>query len=198
MMVNDIKALEQRTSADDLLVIHLIKEGTWWRIYEWSVYLYAKLVETTLVEPLKIVRKSKYICCGMPEGSLGKYFKDLKPSKTDDENHLTIFVKDLLTLESITLENYTNNLDEWRETLPLTESKNKNKTAKSVEPINTSNIPFMENDKPPHPKPQFGMNLGLADVLNKILNYPLMTKTPLDNMQFISQIQNELIKYLKI
>ena len=56
MTVNDIKTLEQRTSTDDLLAIHLVKEGMWWRIYEWSVYLYAKLVETTLVEPVKIVR----------------------------------------------------------------------------------------------------------------------------------------------
>ena len=196
MNLSDIKNQEQRTSETELYKIYIFKEGDWWRIYEWSLYLYDTLAQANLVEKLNFTHKPTHIYSGMPLASSEKYLKGIDMVNVDNERYV-IDTSALIKLSNVTLENYMVLLDGFKKQIPLTDSKKKNNTNKTVK-INNNN-PFVDSPKGDSTQPLINViPLGLNVILHNILTYPLISKTPYDNMKFIEDTQKELAKFLHI
>lgn len=117
MTLTDIKNQEQRTSETELFKIYIFKEDNWWRIYEWSLYLYDALVQANIVEKLNYVHKSTHICGGMPLPSSNKFLKGIDMVNIDNERYV-IDTSTLIKLSNVTLENYMALLDDFRKQIP--------------------------------------------------------------------------------
>lgn len=197
MTLADIKNQEQRTSEAELFKIYIFKEGDWWRIYEWSLYLYDALAQANLVEKLNFTHKPTHIYSGMPLASSEKYLKGIDMVNVDNERYV-IDTSALIKLSNITLGNYMVLLDDFKKQIPIIDSKKKNNPNKTITKIDNS-IPFVDSPKNDLMQPLVNaLPLGLSVVLHSILTYPLINKTPYDNMKFIEDTQKELSKFLHI
>lgn len=115
-----------------------------------------------------------------------------------DNERYVIDTSTLIKLSNITLENYMGLLNDFKKQIPITDSKKKNNTSKTTTKIN-NNIPFVDSPRGDSSQPLMNaMPLGLNVILHNILTYPLINKTPYDNMKFIEDTQKELGKFLHI
>lgn len=170
---------------DDLYIIHLFLESDWWRMRNWSAYLYQQLTEAKQVEELGIIRRSDTIKTGLQEKSFKKFLKEIHPQTIDDK-HLIINTKGLITLDNITLENYGDVLNEFILTFTDSEANSFKKQRR-----NNNDIPHSESIQPPVLMTNSDI-LKLCVFINKIADYPLSDKSMIDTIRFVESLKREV------
>ena len=137
MSVQEIHDSEKRNSSN-LYDVHFYMEGSFWRAYEWSAYL-LEFITNTLPEnkrlnPLKkqIENTDKTIInVGFPLTSLNKFCEQqiIKDKNVDERQNICIQI----TLPNeITLSNYKEKLNEWKNSIQIKTYNNQNKNQKST------------------------------------------------------------------
>lgn len=169
-----------RKERNDLTTIHLWREGSFYRMYNWSAWLvvqycYNEQYVKENFKPLNVTRKriSNFdgtICfVGFPLKSLQKFVPNAVGFEPTDNVHITIPIK--LQIESVDFETLDLQYLQWFEQLPISEEKQKKQTEKKEQPIQQSSV---------------------SKVAMKILQYPLEQHSLIENTEFISKIKQEL------
>jgi hypothetical protein len=137
--------------------IHLYKEGSFWKAYERSAYLFVKHLKNyqTKRRYYKNINQ-EIISIGFPDVALSGIIKDLKVTLQSDR---------LITLE-LKEEIVSSDFLEWKAQTPLLPSL-KSKKKKGMDPEDTH-------------------------FLTVIRSFSVANKTPMECMQFISELQNKL------
>ena len=177
MTHSQIIEIEKRNTNEDLFKIQFYLVGEWWRAYEWSAYL-CELFFDTLEDGNKLNPKHKeskssengIVLVGLKLTSFPKYFPNIQINKIDDKN-IIIDIREYVE-KDITVENYIDILNKWKETIPINKSKNKEDKSIIKEP---SEEPIMQ-------------------IMQEILAYPLEKKSLIDNILFISHLKDTIIK----
>lgn len=171
--------------------IFLHKEGKFFRAYEWSAWLIKTVVCTEEMQKERgdikmltanryVTKKGEYVSVGFPLESLAKFmigFEDFDPNTVDDYAEFTLTAFDE---ESANYEELVAAFEEWKHALPEKDTKQAQKT-------NSRTTAYIDTE---------GGRMGMFQIASQCLRYPLDSKTPKDNYDFISYMQKQFAALL--
>ena len=162
----------------DLKRVFFYKEGDWYHAYEWSGYL-AYLYTSKNSVTLKPTRKElnnygDYIFVGLKLTSFEKYFKgvDISNNMHMEDEVINLDLSEFFMDEDFS--GYETMLEEWKKETNLS-GKKKKKNKQYAEEFSTENM---------------------QSIVKMIASYPLMEKTPIENISFLTMLQNNCIKLI--
>lgn len=144
----------------NLTHIHLYKEGSFWKAYERSAFLFVKHI--------KAYRTKKKFYKNMQQDVISIGFPDVALSRLIDTQKVILRVDKSLT---IALDNTTLDVaefEQWKESCPLTVRADKKNNRAKVEAENRMNA---------------------EELKRAILSFPIYDSTPMQCMAFISELQ---------
>lgn len=158
--------------------------GDFWRAYEWSAWLIAVITYNDEVrmrtkdrKPLHVTRMRRtdiegtYCFVGFPIKSVEKYIPQRNDFESVDDKHVYVTVTLPRPTDSteVTFERLKSAVEQWKESVELTERK--------------------EKDKKPASRLTAQAGTGL---LSQIMAYPLTDRTALENIQFIASLKEQI------
>ena len=181
------KLREEETSWNKVI---LHRDGKFYHAYDWSAWIIKMYVcteafqqergDNSLLQVNRYPSKSgEYAMLGFPIDSIAKYiptYDDARKMEDSDDLELTISI-DFCNADYETLKQ---SYDEWFASCPMKEKKSK------------SNVAMTHSDG----KTPMMVRSGLFGIMAKVLSYPVESKTPADNIEFISQLRQEIAALL--
>ncbi len=167
MKIKDILRVEQNNKNS----IFLIKEGIFWRCYEYSAFLFVKNIKEFHITKKYIKNvKQNIIFIGFPDNILKQILKSVE----------TIHVSSLHVIKKETIIEIkgfadTEGFEQWKSGIKLK--------------VNTSRD---ESRFVSASKPNVSILVGFNHIIEKIRNYPSANKTPIETFNFLVQIQKEI------
>ena len=199
MTLTDILEIEtDRKEEKNWDIIHLFKTGGFWSAYEWSAWLIAVVsfndevrMKTKDRKPLAVSRyaisdsngNDTFCKVGFPLKSIEKFIPNRIELLANDAKHIAIRIPIPPATpdgEPISYDYLCSAINDWRNSQQIKErGGKKNKTTAPV------------SQQPPHPIAQTP-----GGIIAKILAYPLDQRTAADNMQFISELKQQITSIL--
>lgn len=162
-------------------VIHIFKEGAFYRAYEWSAWIIAVIVNAnTLAITKKKVKDSEdtFVFAGFPLTSMEKYIpKEAQLSFTpvsDDQIDITVELP--IDIAMLGEEGITNLIQDWNKQFKLKEKQKK--------PAETES-----GHDAPSTSPRI---TRISDIASQIVTFPLENKSPLEAWDFLSQLRRQI------
>ena len=150
--------------------IHLFADGSFYRAYEWSAWLCCRYINQ--FRTTKRYNKSvsaDMVFVGFPKTSLQKFTPENVEVREMSEGHWVFFLPETMMPEG---EDYNKGFEDWKTTIPLAQAKQKPLPALADRPV------------------------SLTGVMKKVLEYNVLEHSPMDCMQFVSDIQRQLVEVL--
>ena len=157
--------------------LHLHREGTFIRAYDWSAWLACKYLHDFKVNKRTfkgIDEPVAYI--GFPKTSLEKWIPEGAGQRLEDEKYLVVTLPELMITD--TYETMAAAYNDWKDALPLTES-NPGLRKKG----GCKDVCMPEADNAP---------ITLTTIMQRILAFPIESKSPLESMAFLADIKQRL------
>ena len=170
--------------------IFLHKDGKFFRAYEWSAWLIKTIVCTEEIQKERgdlkmltanryVTKKGEYVSVGFPLESLSKFmigFDNFDPNTVDDyaEFTLTAFDEDVSNYEELLAA-----FETWKHELPEKDTKQTQRAGRA-----TANV-YTDSGR-----------VGMFQILSQVLSYPIESKTPADNAEFIATLKRQLSSLL--
>jgi hypothetical protein len=160
-------------------VLHLHHEGSFLRAYEWSAFLACRYLHDFKVTKRVFKGVEQPVAfIGFPETSINKWMPEGAEQTAVGEKHLAVRLPKELFGED-TPEAIDAAFTEWKEAVPLSESQAKGEKKVKV---------------------QTGIDLGLGkeagvtltSVMQRILAFPIESKSPLESMAFLADVKRQL------
>ena len=175
-----IEQENNRRNDGDIGVIHLWREGTFLRAYNWSAWLCCHYLHDFKVNKRQfkdVEEPAAYI--GFPEPSLGKWLPEGSEQTVVDEKHL------LLRLPSVMLTERPEEMQAayaaWLQSVPLSEQtagqRKRNKAEDAATPTGAAPV-------------------TLTAVMQRILAWPIESRSPLESMAFLAEIKQQLARII--
>ena len=156
--------------------LHLWREGTFLRAYDWSAWLACRyLHEFKVNKRLFKGVDEPVVYIGFPEASLMKWMPEGIEQRVAEENHLVLTLSDLLLADS--METIDQDYRSWCDAVPLTESKVRGKKGKEG----------AGGDTPTASDPT-----TLTGIMQRILAFPIESRSPLESMTFLADVKQQL------
>lgn len=179
-----------RTSEESWNKVFLHKDGKFYHIYEWSAWLVKTYICTEefqrergdaklLLAQLYNTKNASYVILGFPIESLSKYIPNYE-NATQLENGDIILEIELPDAENVTYEELQSNYEEFRNTCPIKENK---KHGNFGSQGNVNNAVLMSRS-------------GIFNILSQVLSYPVEKSTPTQNIDFISNLKQQVAALL--
>lgn len=197
--ITDMRNTERNRDLDDLFKIYIYitteNEKEWERMYDFSAYLYKHLPAEfqTEVTPKHIrYEEDEYgaVRIGWPSASHDKYMKTLPPDEKNEYCYV-YDVKDLFADSGITVDNFKEKLDEWKnqfECKVIVGNKKKNaKKSTQKEQTSFNNIPYWDNNA--NIVNNNGLLNNFTSLAKEISVYEVENSTPNDNTNFILKLK---------
>ena len=167
----------QRDSLEKCAVIHLFKEGTFYRAYEWSAWLIVRYFTELKVTHRLFKGEEDIVFVGFPLTSLERYTPANSLVKPNDDACVNVLLPFPVFPPDATVESLQVSFANWKQAQPLTEaSKKKQQEEKTIAERNI------------HPR--------LTDVMLRILSYPVEQHSPMECMVFLSDMKQQISKIL--
>lgn len=177
-----------RQDSDSWNKIRLHKDGKFYHAYEWSAWLIKAFVCTedfqkqrgddkVLAVARYKTKDSEYAVLGFPLESLSKYVHDYKDANQTEEGDMIIEI-DLPFDEKVTFDQLNSAFEDWKQSCPELETKKK----KNLQ-ITQQNAAILGRS-------------GIFQILSQVLSYPVERTTPAQNIDFISQLKQQVAALL--
>ena len=151
--------------------LHLHREGTFIRAYDWSAWLACKYLHDFKVNKRTFKGIDEpVVYIGFPETSLEKWIPEGAVQRLEDEKYLVVTLPELMITD--TYETMAAAYNEWKDALPLTES-NPGLRKKG----GCKDVCMPEADNAP---------ITLTTIMQRILAFPIESKSPLESMAFLA------------
>lgn len=171
--------------------IYLNHDGKFFHIYEWSAWLVKTIACTEEMQKQRGDQKmlsamryptkdSEYVIIGFPIDSIGKYIPQYVSMTPVADGGGDVIIEVTLpdNIKAMTYDDIRKEFEQWREGCPVKEQKpRQDKTVPSNAQMAT----------------QRG---GLFTIMTQVLSWPVESKTPLENAEFISSLKQQLIALL--
>ena len=159
--------------------VHLHKEGTFLRAYDWSAWLCCRYLHEFKVNKRQFKGIDEAVAyIGFPETSLQKWMPEGAGQRVEDEKHLVVTLPEAMFHEPPEAMQvaYT----EWKENIPLTEAQ------PGLRRRGGGKGEDAEDDNP------YGSPTTLTSIMQRILAWPLESKSPLETVTFMADIKQRL------
>lgn len=180
-----------RQDAESWNKIFLHKDGKFFRAYEWSAWLIKMFVCTEELQKERgdvkllaanryVTKKGEYVSVGFPLESLSKYMPTFGDVDFENINgDYAEFTVDMGDTAGMTYEELLASFEEWKHSLPEKDTKHNTRT------VAGGITQGIKDDRP-----------GMFQILSQVMSYPLESKTPSDNAEFISMLKRQLAALL--
>ena len=164
---------KERSTLEECAVIHLFREGTFYRAYEWSAWLCLRYFTEMKVTHRLLKGGENIVFVGFPLTSFDRYTpKGAVVSPSGDKGIDMMLPAETFAPDTV-IESLRTGFEDWKQCQPLTEaSKKKVEEGKSLSERNA------------HPR--------LTDVMLSILAYPIEQHSPMECMVFLSEIKQQI------
>jgi hypothetical protein len=197
----DILPIERdRQEPDKWNVIHLFKTGTFYSAYEWSAWLTAVIafndevrMQTRERQPLSVTRNTiassegeTFCKVGFPIKSVDKFIPNRMDFQPIDDSHLTITIAMPTPPDGseMTYERLSEAFEQWKESQPIKKPKEKEETTDDQKPATATRSTQTRPSATIAPSP--------SGLISQIMAYPLDQRTPLENIEFISSLKQQI------
>ena len=163
-----------RSGADMLRSVHLFQEGSFYRAYEWSAWLMCSYIHDfkPTHRHMKGIDQS-VVLIGFPVTSLGKWTDNIANRHDVGDKHLLLRIADD---KFTSVENESEMLDafqRWKSQLPIVDKSDR------------------------HSPQELGLSspvMNLTSIAQRILAFPIESKSLIECAQFLSDIKQQLAK----
>lgn len=175
--------IEKERTAENRAVIHLYRDGAFWRAYNWSAWLCHRFVKE-----FKVIHKStknieeSFLYVGFPVTSLENHFGSFEIWDADEKAKDVLLPHSVIP-ESMDLEIMATDYMAWKDAQPLTESKVKQKSDAKSEQTVLSAV----SGKTP---------TTITAIMQSILSFPLEQNSPLQCMMFLADTKQQLARLI--
>lgn len=177
-----VKRESERSELADWRQIYLYKEGKFCHAYDQSAWLYSRFAPVALnatQHKSKQFPDGSYIMVGHPQTSLEKY-QPKESHLTETEGMMTITLPETAFPAEVTFEMLLSDFARWKQEVPYVEKPDVNKKEREGERHSSAN-----QEKKPMPQ-------SLLDVARQILAYPIDNRTPIETIQFVSDLKRQI------
>ena len=187
---NALDVEKARTDKDSWNKVYLHRDGKFYHIYDWSAWLVKTIVCTEefqqergdakmLLAQMYNTKNASYVIIGFPIESLSKYIPQYENVTPTEDGDILLEVELPYDYDTTTYEDLEADYQAWRDSCPIKENKKPNK----YDSRNDSNTSFLASS-------------GLFSIVSRILSYPIEKSTPAENIEFISNIKQQIVKML--
>ena len=172
----EIVEQESRQTAASRSELHLYREGTFLRAYEWSAFLACRYLHDFKVNKRQfkdIDHPVAYI--GFPETSLPKWVPEGAGQRVEGEKHLVVTLPEVMVSED--LDTLALAFAEWKDGIPLAEHQGGKKRL----PKDDDASPF-----------DVSAHATLTAIMQRVLAFPIESKSPIESMTFLADIKQQL------
>lgn len=157
--------------------LHLHKEGTFFRAYNWSAWLACRYLHNFKANKREFKGIDEAVAyIGFPDTSLTKWLPEGAEQRVEDEKHLVLTLPEVMVNDPP--EAMAATYAEWKEAIPLVEN-NPGQRKRDVRGTGADDIPF---DSP----------ATLTTIMQRILAFPIESKSPLESMTFLADVKRQL------
>ena len=175
--MSQLKEILQKESERDTLeqcaVIHLFREGTFYRAYEWSAWLSQRFFTELKVTHRLLKGGDDIVFVGFPLTSLDRYTPQGAAVSPTGENSIDIILPADVFPAAIERETLTEDFANWKQSQPLTEASKKKVEEERV-----------VAERNAHPR--------LTDVMLRILAFPIEQRSPMECMVFLADMKKQI------
>ena len=179
-----------REDAESWNKIFLHKDGKFFRAYEWSAWLIKTLVCSEAFQKERgdvkilaanryVTKKGEYVSVGFPLESLSKYMPNYEGVDFETIEDYATFTVEMSDEEDVTYEALQAAFMEWKQSLPEKDTRDGQKASRSTARVDSE-----------------GSRFGMFQILSQVMSYPLESKTPSDNAEFIASLKRQLAALL--
>ena len=183
--ISEILAIEKNCQDSQTHnIIHIFKEGAFYRAYEWSAWLIAVIVNAATGNTLAITKKKAkdsddtFVFAGFPLTSMEKYIPNeaqLSFTPINDEQ-IDITVELPVDIAMLGDEGINERIKEWSKQFKL-----KEKTKKEFEEGTRHELSVAS--------PRI---TRISDIASQIIAFPLENKSPMEAWDFLSQLRKQI------
>ena len=160
-------------------ILHLHREGSFYRAYEWSAFLACRYLHEFKVNKRVFKGVEQPVAfIGFPETSINKWMPEGAEQIVIEEKYLAVRLPDVLFGDD-TPEVMDADFAEWKDAIPLTESQAKGE--KKTKSLAGSEVGGGRDTV-----------ITLTSVMQRILAYPIESKSPLESMAFLAEVKRQL------
>lgn len=179
MTIAEIIQIETaRQESESWNVVHLLKEGDFYRAHDWSAWLMSVFpFGEALEKPLKVIAKKLkdgYIDAflGFPASSLKKYLPEGTDFNVVSDTQIDVKVEIPAEIGEVSFDNLNGMKEAWKSNLPLQDKKQRREEREvSV---------------------QAPMFLRFTDVFNRIMALPMEDMSPMDAWNFLRDLRRQI------
>lgn len=160
-------------------IIYLFPEGTFYRAYEWSAWLCCRYINQfkATKRVLKGEQGETVVFIGFPVTSLGKFLPEDARIVANEDKSVAITLPISVFQEGEDAEALRDAFVHWKESVPLVTSRRG--TVKED----------LKNASDASPR-------RMSEIMLRILAFPVEKKTPMECMNFIAEIKQDIAKLL--
>ena len=163
----------ERGNMEQCVMVHLFREGTFYRAYEWSAWLFVRYFTELKVTHRLLKGGEDIVFVGFPITSLDRYTpKDAVIVPSGDKKVEMTLPADVFAPDT-DIELLKKGFEDWKQCQPLTEASKKKEEEEKV-----------RSERNIHPR--------LTDVMLRILAYPIEQHSPMECMVFLSDIKQQI------
>lgn len=184
----EYEKLREDAASWNKVILH--RDGKFYHAYDWSAWLIKQYVCTEEFQQQRGDEKllqvnrypskhGEYAMLGFPLDSISKYipaYENARKMEDSDDMEITVSID----FGETDYETLSRTYEEWFDTCQLKEKKGKSNTA------------ITHSDG----KAAALARSGIFAILVKVLSYPVEAKTPAENIEFISQLRQEVAALL--
>jgi len=181
MQISEIIAIESaRQDSETFNVIHLLKEGDFYRAHDWSAWLMTTFPFGEAQEkPLKVIAKKLkdgYIdaFCGFPASSIGKYIPQGMEFKAISDVQIDVKTEIPAEIGEVSFDNLNSMKEEWKNSLPLQEGKKQKREDREAQEY----------------APRF---MRMSDIIGRLVSLPMEDLSPREAFEILRDLRRQAI-----
>lgn len=164
-----------RGSDSECRTVHLFQEGTFYRAYNWSAWLCTRYISQ--FKPTRRQMKNSeesFVFVGFPVDSLHKFVPEGEQYVQNEDKSVDFVIPQSLLPSVSDMAQPTSEYGNWKQCVPLTESKPKEKSGNVLSELLVAG------------------STDVKSILKKILVYPLEQKSLIDNTIFLTELKQQV------
>lgn len=164
---------KERGTLEQCSVIHLFREGTFYRAYEWSAWLCVRYFTELKVTHRLLKGGEDIVFVGYPLTSIDRYTPHGAVISPSGDKSVEMTLPAEVFAPDADTESLQKGFEDWKQCQPLTDASKKKVEEEKVRSARNA-----------HPR--------LTDVMLRILAYPIEQHSPMECMAFLADIKQQI------
>lgn len=178
MTIQEIRSIEENRKPADFGVIHLLKEGNFYRAHDWSAWLMKTfpLTEHQMTLTAKQLKDGYFeVWVGFPCSSISKFVPQVDGIQflPVDDTRIDVVITLPEDVVSQSYEAVRDLVEQWKQAQPVTENKKQKREEREVVEV----------------APRI---MRISDVMGRVLSFPLESKSPMEAWEFLRQLRQQV------